>query len=121
MKKTQSRRIQSMIEEYQQRLDETINQVNDMKQALIRRDQELDSWRDLLADMQVEISQLRASGPTLASTHIDRKPEPTNGFSWWDRVFGRKPVPAPPTISTIMQHELLHILAQEPHLRNPRL
>ena len=120
MKKTQFRRIQRMIEEYQQRLNTTIGQVNDMKQALIRRDQEreqeLDSWRDLLADMQVEISQLRAGGTVPNATP---QPEPTNGFGWWHRIFKRDPVPAP-TISAIMRHELLHILAQEPHLRNPR-
>lgn len=136
MKKPKSSHIERKIDEYQQRLTKVLSNIGDthkrmalisqeiyeMKQALFRRDQELDSWRDLLADMQIEIGQLRAgtSAGTNARTPDPATPEPSNGFNWWRRVFATEPAPARATLEDALRHELLHILSQEPHLRNLR-
>jgi hypothetical protein len=116
MKKSQFRRIKRQLREYQQRLvmldDETddafrridilFEQVHEMKQALARPDPQLESWRDLLTDMQVEIAMLKrpVDHPITAGGNDPLQPtpvpkqQPPNGFSWWRHAFAR-PAPAP--------------------------
>ena len=138
MKKPKSSHIEHMINQYQERLDMIesnqrhdnflitmlVNEVNDMKQALDLREQKLDSWRDLLADMQIEIGEMRAgtSAGTSAGTPSRMPdpvtPEPSNGFGWWRRIFATEPAPTRTTLEDPLHRELLRILSQEPSLRN---